>query len=619
MAKDLAPVLFEVLRHRIEEIVAEAYYTLARCSGNPIIADSGDHEEALLDANGSTVMVAGGIVEWTYSLEAAGKHLIEAYTDNPGIYDGDQFVFTDCYKANVHHMDIQVLSPIFWEGRRVAWIVTAGHTMDIGGIDPAGYMLRAENVFQEGLHLPGIKIVERGVRRKDVEDSLKGMTRQPDLFMLDISARIAANNVSSKRLKETFEKYGIDTVLTVFQELQDYSERLARAKLRKIPDGTWHAVHYMEPIREEESYLKLELTATKENDELTLDFTGSSPQSRGSQNIAKPGTMSNALCSYLTMFAYDIPWSSGVWRPIKWIIPDETIVNPKFPAAVSTNTPSGGGTETIILMQDIMAQMLLSSEELKEDVYAGVSGGFTCTIDHGLDKAGELFITVHNMDVLICGMGALADRDGEEACANVWTPKSQVDNLEALEELFPWLFLCKKEVIDTGGSGKFRGGVGTFQAVIPWDTDSSIELHSLGLGYEARGTYGLAGGYPSTNSLQMIIRDSDILEQFRRREFLSDVNEINGKRENRSALGIYKLNPGDVLIQYQNGGGGFGDPIDRDPRSVAKDVERGYVSLETAKETYGVLIDPDTFEVNHEATEERRQAITTERLRVGRK
>jgi N-methylhydantoinase B len=609
------PIVFEVLRHRIEEIVHEAYYTQARCSGNAIITEAGDHQEALLDSEGNTVMVSGGIVEWTYALEAAGKHLVETYEDNPGIYDGDQFVLNDSYIAAVHHMDIQVLAPVFYRGKRVAWMVTAGHTMDVGGIDPGGYMLRATEVAQEGLRLPGIKLIERGIVRKDIEHTLKGMTRQPDLFMLDISARVAANNSSSQRLKETIDSYGLDTVLTVFKELQEYSETLARAKLKKIPDGDYKTVHYIESISEEEKYLRLELTARKEGDELVLDFTGSSPESQGSQNITKHGTISCALCSYLTVLAYDIPYSAGVWRPIKWNLPEGTIINPKFPRAVSTNVPLGVGSQVAIASLTVMSRMALCSEELKKDSYSGTGGGLHSAVIDGFDKNSEYFVT-ENMECEICGQGAQPHKDGEEACIYQWTPQSQVANVESTEELFPILYLWRKEAIDTGGAGKFRGGVTNTIGFIPWDADF-IRIQDLGLGQEIRTTNGLHGGYPAPNTFHVVISDSDIFEQFKTGCLPTDIDEIHGNRELKPLFSVFRLFPKDVLIQYQSGGGGFGDPVDRDPLLVARDVKHGYVSIESAKEIYGVIIDTATLVVDMSATKKCRNGILESRLRSG--
>ena len=276
--KELDPVTFEILEHRVEELVGEVYYTMTRLSGNPIIYECGDHQEALLDADGETVMIAGGILHWVNSLEMAGKHLLREYEENPGIHDGDQFMFTDCYAACVHSPDVLMLAPVFWEGKRVAWIVSAGHQGDVGGMAPGSMCSSATEVFQEGIQFPGVKIVENGIIRKDIIAAFQAMNRIPNLNMLDIHSKIGANHIGKARLLDMIERYGIDTVLTLFGQIKRYSEEKVRMRLREITDGSWKTITYVESIREEEPYLKVELNLTKENDSLTMDFNGSSQQ-----------------------------------------------------------------------------------------------------------------------------------------------------------------------------------------------------------------------------------------------------------------------------------------------------------------------------------------------------
>ena len=620
MAKTtLDPILFEILRHRVEEIVAEAYYTISRVSGNAVVAEVGDHEEALLDADGNTVMVAGGIVEWTSVLEVAAKHIIKAYEDNPGINEGDQFIFNHSYIAAVHGMDVQMLAPVFWEGKRIAWIVAAGHVMDMGGMEPGGFMLHAHEFYQEGLAVPGLKIMEKGRIRKDIEDTLRAMVREPDLFMLDVSAKIAADNAASDRLIDMVKAYGIDVVLTLFKQLRQYSEDLIRAKLKTIPDGTWNAIHYVESIVEDEPYLKVQLALTKQGDSLTMDFTGSSPQSKGSQNVAEPGAISNAICSYLICFAYDAPWSEGVWKPIKFILPEGTVVNPVFPAAVSSNTPLGVGYVIIGTVQDALSKMLLCTEQWREDAYANTGAGGHSTVWEGYwdgTKGGSFFET-QCMDNLVGGMGGLPNMDGDDACGNMWTPKTKIANVESNELLFPVLYLTRQEAIDTGGPGKFRGGVANRHAILSWGAET-FTLHGIDWGLEPRMGNGLAGGYPANNTTQWIVKNSNILDRLKNGDFPRDIEEIGGEWESLPAHYVRPFDEGEVFIAYESGGGGFGDPIERDSELVLKDVTLGYVSLESAEEVYGVVIDPEEPKVDDEKTKELRRKIIAERRRIGK-
>lgn len=614
--RKLDPVLFEILRHRMEEIVAESYYTMARVSGNPVITEAGDHEEAILNAQGDTVMVGGGIVEWTGCLEDAGRFISREYEDNPGINDGDQFILNDTEIAAVHHMDIEVLKPVFWEGKRIAWVNAAGHMMDVGGMEAGGFMLKATDRMQEGLCMRGIKICDRGVVKRDVEQTLKYMTRQPDIFMLEISARMAANNAASKRLLETVEEFGIDKVMAVFEELPEYSERLVRARLRSLPDGVYTAVHYFDSTRDEEGYLKIKCTLTKRGGNITMDFTGSSPQSKGSQNIAAPGAKSNAECPFLIMLGYDIPWNWGLWRVINFVLPEGTVVNPTSDGAVSANTCSGAGYVVIGVVADCISQMYLCSGQ-KTEAFANGSNAHVCPVLYGEGKRGELFMTMM-MELMISGAGAEIDRDGDDTCSNMWTAKPQVTNIEREEELFPLLYLWRKECIDSGGPGKFRGGCGCEDAIIPWGT-KEIYVHPLVLGQEPRLANGLIGGYPAPHVKQLVMRNSNVSEMFRRGEMPNFAKDIQGEQETKPALRLFSIGAEDVYVIYHGGGGGCGDPLEREPKAVARDVRLDYVSLVEAKRTYGVVLEPDTLEINLEGTQKLRQEMLQERLNVGKK
>jgi len=613
----LDPVLFEVLRHRLEEIVAEAYYIVARTSGNAVISECGDHLEALLDADGNTVTIAGGVVSWTSILECSGKYIVQNYEENPGIYDGDHFVFNATDISTVHKPDIEVLTPIFWEGKRVAWMVTGGHTLDIGSIDPGGLSARAEEALHEGLRLPGLKLIEKGRRRADIENTIRGMVRMPDLMMLDVGAEIAANNGGTKRLKEMIEKYGIDTILTLFREVQDYSEKLARRKISKLPNGTWHAVDYVESVKPEERLLKVELTVTKKDDQLTFDFTGSSPQSAGSQNSMQHHTVASVLCVYLWMLVYDVPWTGGVWRPLKYIMPEGTIVNASPQAAVAFSCPFGTVDLVTSCTIKVMGEMLLATKEFRKDAVSGTGGVCSAPVLHGIDKAGGFYATPV-MDAVAGGMGAQCYRDGEDACTYQYTPRPLAANLESMEEIFPWLCLFRKEATDTGGPGKFRGGVTNVMARIPYETNRVNILSNL-CGTESRITLGFAGGYPAPNTQEIVIRNSSVMEEFKSGQMPSTLEEIDGRRETIPAYVPTALSPTDVVVLYQAGGGGYGDPIDRDPKLVARDVKLGYVSVEAAKKVYGVVINPQNFEIDGAGTKKQRQAIANERLRMGTK
>jgi N-methylhydantoinase B len=617
----LDPLTFSILSHRLEEVIVAMFHAMVRTSGNSVIYEAGDHQEAVLDANGDTVNVGGGICEWNLSLEAAGKYVVQHFEENPGIYDGDHFMMNHSYICCTHAGDLNMCAPVFWQGQRIAWVVSSGHMIDLGGPSPLSLNPQARDVFAEGLMFSGLKFVEKGVMRKDVEHTIAGMVRQPEHTILDLKAKVAANNVGRERLIDMVRDYGVDTVLTLFEQMKDYSELRVRERLATIPDGKWTEVHYCETaVEPDEPPMRVQLTLTKKGSDLDWDFEGSSPQSQQSQNCALIGAKANALSSYLYLLCWDIPWSSGLWRPLTWNFPEGSCVNATYPQSVSLNEPPGAGYLTLITALNCIAKMMRSSDTTRDDVVS-IAGG-SCTTPHysGLAKDGKFFATIV-MDGLACGTGASPEQDGMNSGGGSWSPMAQICNVETNEFTAPMLYLWRKETIDSGGPGKFRGGTGPMSAAIMrWDSNHS-QLMNYGMGADARMGGGLSGGYPPANTPMGIIVDSNIADLFTKGQIPTEISDIKGKKTRKLRVGEetgpFGLN--DVYFWYTGGGGGYGDPLDRDPQLLVRDIVDGFVSVKAAKESYGVVVDLETGAVDAKKTEKLRKKLLEERLKDGKK
>jgi len=613
---ELDPITFEILRHKLDEVIAEAYHTIGRVSGSPVVYEAGDHQEAICTADGELAVFGAGVLHWVRSLGAGVKHVLETYRENPGFYEDDQFLLNDPYIATVHANDVQLIAPVFWKGELIAWVASASHQTDIGGIDPGSICPRAEEFYQEGFLSPGIKIVERGVVRKDIEELFRNMVRTPDLGLLDIRAKIASNNVMKAGIIRLVERYGLDTILALFQQLIRYSEERVRAKLREIPDGTWGTTNYIEGIRE--PFLKIQVTVKKEGERLTFDFTGSSPQTQGPENIGIYGAISSAMNPFIAMLCYDIPWNEGLFKPVDFILPEGSIVNPRKPAAVSYNVPAGGNMLVMTAAHNALAKMLLSSEKYRTEACGNIGASHVAFVLAGINRDGSYFTTLI-MDALGGGIGGSPDRDGPSTAQNHWCIKTMLVNVETNEMLYPFLYLWRKEVPDSGGAGKFRGGLGLMDAIIPWETPQMVDVN-LGCGAEPRNCLGLSGGYPAANTPAGVIRGAKLKEQFFAKGRLPrSLEEIEGKHERISPKSVTLVGEDDLLYGYMaTGGGGFGDPLERNPELVLKDVIDGYVSLEMAEEIYGVVIDRKAMTVDAERTAEQRQRLIQRRLERGK-
>ena len=617
--KKLDPVTFEILLHRLDQIIAEAYYTISHVSGSAVVTEVGDHQEAILDNRGYLSLFGAGLVHWTPSLSLAGQYITREYEENPGIHEDDQFICNDPYTAASHGPDVALVAPIIYQGQRIGFAAAASHQMDIGGRDPGGIMVRPEQCYEEGLQIPAMKIIERGTWRKDVVSLIQASVRTPVFTIMEIASKVAANNVVKARVSELCERYGVDTILTLLEQIQDVSEEMVRAKLRRIPDGKWRAVHYNEGInREKLPHYKLSCTLIKEGDTLTFDMTGTEPQSSQCENSGYPAAIGNLLGAYVVMLCHDVPWSSGIHRPVNFIIPKGTIANPAKPGAVSYSTPSGSGYAIEGLGQELISKMLQTSEEDRKECCGVPGGAIHDAQPSGVNHDGEFFATILMMGIA-GGTGGLPDRDGDNVAGNMWCPKTKIADAEMHEILYPILTLYRKEVPDTGGIGKFRGGNALVTAYIPWDAGSPLTNVGLSHGFDARVGNGTSGGYPAPNIAMYLIRDSDIKERFKRGEFPRDAEEINGEREYPYPKSLWTLDSDDVSVYWCGGGGGYGDPLERDPERVLKDVQQGEVTIEYAKEAYGVVIHPEGLYIEPEQTETLRREMIEERLRGGQR
>lgn len=617
MKGKLDPITLEIIRHRVEEILAEMYYAVVRTSGNPILCEAGDHEEAVCDSTGDIIVAGGGVVEWTTCLGSGAKYLIEHFGKDPGFHEGEQWIHNYAYGAAVHAMDIQVLKPIFYKGELVAWAVSAGHQTDIGGATPGGFNFYGGDFFSEGLQIRGLRFVENGKVRTDVEETLRGMMRVPDDTMMGIYAAAASNNTAESRIISCYDRYGPDVMKAFYKQIKDYSEARVKARLRQIPDGSWYVEQFCESIIPDEPYIKVAITLTKKNDELILDFTGSSPQSKGSQNVGPLGAMSNAHCSFLSLMCFDIPWNSGAWRCVRFVLPEGTVVNPAFPAATSANTPAGAGYMIINTTHDAISRMLLSSgiEELRKEAFAASCAGVLSPTLYGEGHQGE-YKTIMIMDNIIGGMGASEFHDGDDTWGNEWGPKTQLANIETCEARYPLLYVTRADLKDTGGPGKFRGGNGLVIAYTPYDSPTlHLHHHAVGIGMEPRRGAGLAGGYPAVNLYQGVIRGSHYLDRLKQ-GVIQHHPLSEGKVEILPVLRASELKKNDIYFETVSGGGGYGDPIERDIRSVERDVQEGCLSIEKAKECYGVTIDPETFKADETGTKKLRRLIVEQRLKT---
>jgi N-methylhydantoinase B len=594
------PVTFEIIRHKLYSVMDEAIIALENVSGSPITNEGHDLMASLYKADGGLMVGGVGFLHHLTSAAQAVKHILATYSDDPGINEDDVYFLNDSYTAALHPPDVYLISPIHFEGRLTGFAANFVHVTDIGAIDPGGFSPSARDNYQEGFQSKGLKLVEGGRMRRDVLDTFLNMVRDPGMTQLDLKSQLAANHVAKQRMLELYADYGVDVVETVSEELITQSEQLVRNRLSELPDGEWRVREYIDMPG---ANAKVELTAIKEGDTLTYDFTGSSPQTELGVNCSYWATWGGLFAPIFPLLAWDVTWNEGVTRPIRLIAPEGTIVNCIRPAPISIATV---GTIQIVnnLSTLVLSKLFGASEHHAHRPTAVWHGSHAHVETHGFTADGEFFVAP--LTDTFCGAaGARSFADGVDMGGEIPNIVSRWANVESQELNTPIRYLFRRAVPDSGGPGKYRGGVCHEYAFTP-NGAHEVGLVLFGKGTRAPMSLGIFGGYPGCNVGYTTFRQAnvgDLPDRF---------DELRGSEQFDQFWGMVDLHDGDVQYVRFMGGGGYGDPLDRDPDLVLKDVLAGLVTDDPARDIHGVVIAAGA--VDAEATRARRRELRAERL-----
>jgi N-methylhydantoinase B len=619
ITETIDPVKYEVFVHRLWAIGEEGRMTLQRVTASPIVAQGGECMQSFYDPEGRMVLACSGHLRFAAATSDAIKRIIEWYGKSPGIFEGDQIFFNDPYVAGSHTYDQMVIKPIFCDSRLVAWTASSSHTADTGGV-LAG---EAREIFHEGIRILGLKVVERGEFRNDVSKTLVEQCRDPYYVELDLRSRIAANNVAASRFTELVERFRLDFAMTACQKMIADAEALARSKLRQIPDGIWASRMYSTPTRGSAPY-RIACRATKRDDTLILDFEGTTSQVDDDMNSTLPSSRAHIAVALTNTIFWDIPWSDGRMEPVEIRIPEGTILNCRFPAAC-TRAPNVGQTLVCATM-DCLARMLYAAGKY-EDVNAGWLGllyGGGPGFHYGGHNAEGIPVAMGLYDIHGGGFGARPARDGVDSAGHPNIPSGGISDVERIELHYPLLYFARNHLTNGPGYGKYRGGAGTYRIYMAYSSDDlSVEFRSYtGV---PQGGAGFFGGYPvGGGGLRALFQTdpAELLARLKRSEYPSTLRELvegswgtiyrHERGRPRAPIPRYWL-----VADFVQSGGGFGDPLERDPDQVSSDVEAGIYSSETARRFFGVVLD-DNLRVRAEATSTRRETIRQERLSTAR-
>ncbi len=611
------PLTHEVIRHRLWAITDEMGEAIKRMSGSVVVTDCNDFDAVICDELGDEVQVGLYNTHLCASTDMFVKWTLQHRSSSPGIRAGDQFICNDPWVGGgLHQNDVAVAAPVFWEGEVFAWVASVAHQVDLGGAAPGSMDIGGTDVFSESVPIPPTRIVADGQLLSDIEDMYLRRSRVPKLVALDLRAKVGANNLAVEQITKLIEKYGPTTVKAVMKRVMSDAETRLRAKLRELPDGTWTAVAHQDQAREgDREVYKIVVAMSKRDDQLTFDFTGTDPQVEGLINCTFGGLRAGVLVAVLPLLCGDIPWATGgIDRCIEYVTEPGTLNNCTFPASIS-KAPVASTWATTNAAIECLSAMLETTPKYRERAIGVCSGTWPMTIMSGQDQRGNPFVTML-CDAMAGGLGARTDQDGVDTGGQFNIPMGRMADVEMNEFVFPMLYLWRREEIDSGGPGRFRGGVGGSSCFVAHDTEArGINLLLSASGKAIPQSPGISGGYPGNTTHDVIVRGSDIREIFTRGELPTALDQVGGEEEILQPEGQTLIGWDDVYCGQWEAGAGYGDPLRRDPARVAHDLHEHKVSSEAASATYGVVFAADGTP-DESATEERRQQLRRDRAGV---
>jgi N-methylhydantoinase B len=589
--KDIDPVTFEVVRHALWNVNEEHGATIQRLSGSPVAMYALDLNPSILTEDAEFVYFGPYMQYMSGVTDTQVKWTLENRSDNPQIRDGDMFLANDPWVGAAHQMDVMLLCPVFWKDELFCWVTNCLHQYDIGGITPGSFCPSARDAFDEGILLPPVKIVEGNEIRKDIEDIYLRSSRKPSAVALDFRAQLAGNTTAKNRVLALIERYGAETVKGVMRKIIDDGERAFLKKLARLPDGIWRDRTYVECCRPgDRSVHRVMLTLKKHKNHLVFENEGTDPQA-GAINATYSGWRGAIMVALNELLCWDQYYAvGGALRHVEFNPTPGTLNCADFPASVST-APVQCMEISLYPAYNVLSKMLYPDPELRRDIMCiGGTSQWPATIFRGIDQWGERYGYLL-VDPIGGAIGAFSHADGISTGGQARTPICKLPNVEHTEQSFPVLFLYRKEICDSGGAGKWRGGLSAESCFIPHGTDS-ITHDTLSSGNAIPTSTGMMGGYPGAVNRYRFLRDSNIAEKMRSSRLVNDIDELEGRSETlQLRQQDFTQNPSDVYAVLWSAAGGFGDPLERDPAKVRADVENGDVSVEAAREIYGVVID----------------------------
>lgn len=563
-------ITMQVIRYAMEQVADEMGRTLVRTARSTVIKEIVDISCAVFDRRGNTIAQAHHAPMLLTGFEIPMRSLRAHFSDEQ-LDDGDVIVFNDPYIGGQHVMDLITIAPVKVEGEIVGFVGSIAHHSDMGGAAPGGVAGGFNEIYLEGIRLPMVKLYKQGREDPELFGILANNIRVPDKTLGDIRAQASADFVGVRRFKEIYARYGGEVLQKSMDMLLDYSEKRIREGLKELPDGDYRGVDYVDDDGRSDEPIKLQVNIHKRGDAVKIDFEGTARQVQG--NINCPLATVHAAVYYALIAVVDphVPPNSGCYRPFAIEAEEGLIVNPKMPGAV--------GARTNTTQKITEAMMLALSEAAPERVMAGSHGNITnCGFSGFYPHNGKRFVYI---DIQGGGAGARPGKDGRDG-QDSHLARFRNTPIEAVEMEYPVRIERYELIPDSGGAGRYRGALTVRRDIRILIDNVSFARYG---DRQKFAPFGLFGGKPGSKG-QFVL------------------NPGTAEERPLKSKGLDYLNAGDVVSLRLPGAGGYGNPLERDPSVLLADVRDGKVSIESAREDYGVIVNPATLTVDEAATRE---------------
>ncbi|WP_272008780.1 hydantoinase B/oxoprolinase family protein [Roseovarius sp. ZX-A-9] len=558
-------VTMNILDSAMVSICREMGITLMKTSYSTIFNEALDFTCGLADMNGDMIAVADFCPAQIGGMPLLVQSCLKEIPISD-IHEGDIILHNDPYRGGLHTPEHTFFKPIFVEGEIMGFAVAIGHIAEVGGMAPGGFCGEATEIFQEGVRIPPVKIVKRGEDNVEVWKLLLANVRTPRVNYGDLKALIAAVDLGEKQMQGIFAKYGKAKVKETVADLLLYSEKRMRAELEMIPDGIYSFDDYVESdgVESDKNHL-IHVDVHKNGGSIVMDYHGTSPQAIGPINATLGVATSAAYNAVLHMTDPTIPRNSGCFRPIEVMAEPGSLLNVDFPA------PSvGGNTET---HPRIVGTILGAMSKALPDRVMAAEGGTHCNfVFGGVDADTKEYFACYDLEAV--GWGGRSFADGNSAVDSI-NGNCRITPVEVYETRFPWLIESLALDTDSGGAGKHRGGLGySKQMLCVNDVITCSQMTDRHL----LAPWGLEGGKEGGCGATLVMKDGE--------DTWKTMREAYGKAST-SRFNNVAIRRGDRVLLRMPGGGGYGDPAERDPDAVLSDLKDGYISKEAAKKYYG--------------------------------